>query len=133
MEQLIKAMQHPQTGVPVKTQKLFLTHIPMSFTGENIIEWLINRLSIDNRDEAYHLASLLCKFGYFYHITSNGNQQVVKDNSELFRFQAPYFWISTNWNAGDTDLAIYLVKRTLRNTERHGLDEDEFVLKNFKL
>lgn len=34
MENVIKTMQHPQTGVPVKSQKLFLTTISNAFTGE---------------------------------------------------------------------------------------------------
>jgi hypothetical protein len=46
MEQLVKSMQHPQTGVPVKSQKLFLTTVPSAFTGEDLIEWLSNRLDI---------------------------------------------------------------------------------------
>ena len=45
---------------------------------------------------------MLCKYGYFYHVTANGNVFVREDN-DLFRFQEPYFWISTNWNAGNTD------------------------------
>ena len=77
-----------------------------------------------NIEEALHLATMLCKFGYFFHVTGNGST-VVKQDSELFRFQvflrlnelnklslklkcistikAPYFWVSTNWNAGNTD------------------------------
>ena len=33
MENLIKMMQHPTNGVPVKPQKLFLTTIANAFTG----------------------------------------------------------------------------------------------------
>ncbi|XP_076335552.1 regulator of G-protein signaling 9-like [Tachypleus tridentatus] len=32
MEQLIREMQHPETGVPVRSQKQFLTSIPCAFT-----------------------------------------------------------------------------------------------------
>ena len=52
--------------------------------------------------EALHLASLLCYFGYFFHVTTNGAVQIKEDN-ELFRFQAPYFWVSTNWTTGNTE------------------------------
>ena len=94
--------------------------------------------------EALHLASLLCYYGYFFHVTTNGAVQIKEDN-ELFRFQAPYFWVSTNWTTGNTEygsclrrthrslpndlfpLAIYLMKRTLRNRQRHGLEEHEVV------
>ena len=52
--------------------------------------------------EALHLASLLCYYGYFFHVTTNGAVQIKEDN-ELFRFQAPYFWVSTNWTTGNTE------------------------------
>jgi regulator of G-protein signaling len=47
MEELIKAMQHPQNGVPVKTHQIFLATIPCSFSGEDLIAWLTNQLKID--------------------------------------------------------------------------------------
>jgi hypothetical protein len=33
MEKLVRDMQHPQKGVPVKSQKYYLTTIINSFTG----------------------------------------------------------------------------------------------------
>jgi regulator of G-protein signaling len=46
MESLVKAMQHPQTGVPVRSQKFFLTTIPNAFTGDDLVGWMINRLDL---------------------------------------------------------------------------------------
>lgn len=34
MESLIKEMQEPETGVPVRIQKLFLSYIPAAFMGK---------------------------------------------------------------------------------------------------
>lgn len=34
MELLVKEMQDPEAGVPVRSQKLFLTSIPSAFMGE---------------------------------------------------------------------------------------------------
>ena len=34
MESLVREMQSSETGVPVRSQKLFLTTIPSAFTGE---------------------------------------------------------------------------------------------------
>lgn len=83
-------------------------------------------------EEALHLASLLCKYGYFFHVAEN-NSTVVKEDGELYRFQAPYYWVSTNWNASNTDYAIYLLKRTMRNQEKHALNESEIrVLEDLK-
>jgi regulator of G-protein signaling len=33
MEALLKQMQDPESGVPVRSQKIFLTSIPSAFTG----------------------------------------------------------------------------------------------------
>ncbi|RNA14130.1 Regulator of G- signaling 7 [Brachionus plicatilis] len=127
MEKVIKAMQHRQTGIPIKSQKLFLTTISNAFTGEDLIDWLEKNLEIEEIDEALHLATLLCKFGYYFQVTENGSTN-VKEDSELYRFQSPYFWISTNWNAGHIDYAIYLLKRTMRNQEKHGLNDLELTI-----
>lgn len=37
MESLVREMQDPENGVPVRSQKLFLTSIPSAFMGEYII------------------------------------------------------------------------------------------------
>jgi hypothetical protein len=34
MEGLVREMQDPETGVPVRSQKLFLTSIPSAFSGK---------------------------------------------------------------------------------------------------
>lgn len=36
MESLIKEMQDPETGVPVRSQKLFLSIIPSAFMGKKV-------------------------------------------------------------------------------------------------
>lgn len=48
MEQLIKEMQDEETGVPVRSQKVFLSSIPAAFAGYDIIEWLMERLNIED-------------------------------------------------------------------------------------
>lgn len=48
MEKVIKAMQHRQTGITLKSQKLFLTTISNAFTGEDLIDWLEKNLRIDD-------------------------------------------------------------------------------------
>ena len=49
MENIVKAMQHPQTGVPVRSQKLFLTTIPNAFTGQSMLDWMTNKYGIKDR------------------------------------------------------------------------------------
>jgi len=48
MESIIKEMQDPEHGVPVRSQKVFLTSIPAAFAGYDIIEWLMERFSIED-------------------------------------------------------------------------------------
>lgn len=46
MERIVKAMQHPTAGVPVREQKLFLSTIPNAFTGNAVSEWIMRKMNI---------------------------------------------------------------------------------------
>ncbi|XP_076366720.1 regulator of G-protein signaling 7-like isoform X2 [Tachypleus tridentatus] len=105
IERLVREMQHPMTGVPVRSQKLFLTYIPSVFMAE-----------------AIHLANLICQHGYFYPV--NDTKLTLKDDGTLYRFQEQCFWPSYN-QPDDIHYAIFLVKRTLRNKQKHGLEDHE--------
>ncbi|XP_065346702.1 regulator of G-protein signaling 7 isoform X1 [Cloeon dipterum] len=135
MEGLVREMQDPESGVPVRSQKLFLTSIPAAFMGYDLIEWLMERLSIEDSSEAVHLANLLCQSGYFFPVTDN-KTLTVKDDSSLYRFQTPYYWPSSAAHGHSPDnleYAIYLAKRSLRNKQRHGLEDYELeALNNLK-
>ncbi|XP_069172924.1 uncharacterized protein [Procambarus clarkii] len=149
MEALVREMQDPETGVPIRSQKLFLTSIPSAFMasqslvtsvatpqcvprseqtsvfkGYDLIEWLLERLEIEDSAEAIHLANLLCQYGYFFPV-GESRSLIVKDDSSLYRFQTPYYWPSQNHSADTTDYAIYLTKRLSRNKQKHGLEDYE--------
>uniref|UniRef100_A0A2H1V5E6 SFRICE_004405 n=1 Tax=Spodoptera frugiperda TaxID=7108 RepID=A0A2H1V5E6_SPOFR len=145
MESLIKEMQDPDSGVPVRSQKLFLTLIPSAFMGYDLVEWLMDRFNFEEPTnvEAINLANQLCQYGYFFPVNDLKNL-VLKDDSSLYRFQSPYYW---PWQAprvagsssaptlgpDNVEYAIYLVKRTLRNKQRHGLEEyEQEALANLK-
>jgi len=118
-------MQDKVHGVPVRHQKVFLTSIPFAFMGYDLIEWLMDRLSIEDSLEAVHLANLLCQFGYFFPIGELKNL-LVKDDSSLYRFQAPYYWPSQLHAPDNIEYAIYLAKRSQqRKREKHGLEDYE--------
>lgn len=51
MERIVKAMQHPTAGVPVRSQKLFLTTVPNAFTGSDITEWIMQKLAVKDLGE----------------------------------------------------------------------------------
>ncbi|KAK6169189.1 hypothetical protein SNE40_020287 [Patella caerulea] len=126
METLIQEMQNPKTGVSVKCQKSFLYTIPSVFTGVDVVSWLKKRLKISDSDsgEATHLANLLCKFGYFFPV-SDSKLLVVKDDASLYRFQCPYYWPSQSMEPDNVAYAIHLAKRSMRNKQKHGLEDFE--------
>uniref|UniRef100_T1GLM2 DEP domain-containing protein n=1 Tax=Megaselia scalaris TaxID=36166 RepID=T1GLM2_MEGSC len=90
MESLVREMQDPENGVPVRQQKMFLTSIPYAFMGYDLIEWLMDHLSIEE-SEALNIANQLCFHGYFFPVNDT-KSLVVKDDSSLYRFQTPYYW-----------------------------------------
>ncbi|XP_063983628.1 uncharacterized protein LOC135165834 isoform X2 [Diachasmimorpha longicaudata] len=128
MEGLVRKMQDAENGVPVGSQKQFLTSIPSAFMGYDLVEWLIDRLSIDET-EAVHLANQLCQYGYFFPV-NDSKTLTVKDDSSLYRFQTPYYWPWQHRTPDNVEYAIYLAKRTLRNKQRHALEEYEIEALN---
>lgn len=123
MEKLIREMQDTDMGVPVRSQKTFLSSIPCAFLGYDVVEWLMDHLQIEDTAEALHLANLLCQHGYFFPVNDN-KPLTIKDDSTLYRFQTPYFWPSHH-QPNNTDYAIYLVKQTKKNKQKHNLEEFE--------
>jgi regulator of G-protein signaling len=53
--------------------------------GEDFIEWLAHRLNIVD-EEAKHLATLFCQYGYIFPVT-DPKVLLVKDDGSLYRFQ----------------------------------------------
>ncbi|XP_047359187.1 uncharacterized protein LOC124952804 isoform X3 [Vespa velutina] len=158
MEGLVREMQDPQNGVPVRSQKQFLTSIPSAFMGEchrylrcginvsghhgqestvdclrvagyDLVEWLMDRLSIEESVEALHIANQLCLYGYFFPV-NDSKMLTVKDDSSLYRFQSPYYWPWQHKTPDNVEYAIYLAKRTLRNKQRHALEDYEIEALN---
>lgn len=123
MENLVRAMQDPETGVPVRAQKTFLTSIPAAFMGYDLIEWLIDRLNIEE-SESLSIGNQLCLHGYFFPV-NDGKTLLVRDDSSLYRLQSPYYWPWQHRAPDNVEYAIYLLKRTFRNKQRHGLEEYE--------
>ncbi|XP_076390838.1 uncharacterized protein LOC100874850 isoform X1 [Megachile rotundata] len=158
MEGLVREMQDPENGVPVRSQKQFLTSIPSAFMGEchrylrcgvsvsghhgqgttvgclrvagyDLIEWLMERLSIEESVEAVHIANQLCQYGYFFPV-NDSKTLTVKDDSSLYRFQTPCYWPWQHRTPDNVEYAIYLAKRSLRNKQRHALEDYEIEALN---
>ncbi len=45
----------------------------------------------------------------------------------MYRRQTPYYWPSQNHSPENSEYVIYLYKRSLRNKQKHGLEEYELV------
>ncbi|XP_072795560.1 regulator of G-protein signaling 9 isoform X1 [Vicugna pacos] len=112
IETLVKDMQDPETGVRMQSQKITVASVPHAMTGNEVLQWIIQRLWISN-PEAQNLGNFIVKYGYIYPLQDPKNL-VLKPDSSLYRFQTPYFWPTQQWPAEDTDYAIYLAKRNIK-------------------
>ncbi|NXA17353.1 RGS9 protein, partial [Ibidorhyncha struthersii] len=119
IEALMMEMQNPDTGVKMQTQRVMITTIPHAVAGNDILQWILQRLQI-TEEEALHLGDLFVKYGYIYPLQEPKNLTLKTDGS-LYRFQTPYFWPTQSWPADDTDYAIYLAKK---NIKRKGILEE---------
>ncbi|XP_050764297.1 regulator of G-protein signaling 9 isoform X2 [Gymnogyps californianus] len=119
IEALMIEMQNPDTGIKMQTQRVMITNIPHAVAGNDILQWILQRLQI-TEEEALHLGDLFVKYGYIYPLQEPKNLTLKTDGS-LYRFQTPYFWPAQSWPADDTDYAIYLAKK---NIKRKGILEE---------
>lgn len=119
----MRTMQNDEKPVPVRVQKTFLSNIPSAFMGYDLIEWMMDRLMIEE-SEALSIANQLCLHGYFFPVNDT-KTLAVKDDSSLYRFQTPYYWPWQHKPPDNLEYAIYLAKRSLRNKQRHALEEYE--------
>jgi len=124
MEAVIKKMQDPLKGVPIKTVSTFMYKIPSVFSGSDCVSWIQSHYKFCQEREAVHFASLLASHGYIFPIDEHV-MTVRNDHNTLYRFQTAYFWPSHCWAPENTDYAVYLCKRTMQNKARLQLADYE--------
>ncbi|KAL3314280.1 Regulator of G-protein signaling 7 [Cichlidogyrus casuarinus] len=118
IESLIDQMVSDENGIPVRNIKSFLSVIPSVFRGTDIVKWLIRNMSVDDIQEAIHLASRISSHGYLFCIDEH-NMTVKNDSHTYYRFQTPCFYPSRCLLEVDSmDYAVYLCKRTMQNKQR---------------
>ncbi|XP_061456157.1 regulator of G-protein signaling 11 isoform X8 [Rhineura floridana] len=101
MERVVVGMQDPDAGLTMRSQRSLLTAIPHAMTGSDIVEWLVQKYAI-SEEESVHLAKLVVLHGYIYPLKDPGSLLLRVDETP-YRFQTPYFWMSTKWPATELD------------------------------
>ena len=91
-----------------------LSYIYLSFslytTGSDLIVWIREKLGIEDPDEASHLGTLVCQYGYIFPVSDGTKSWTIKEDGTLYRFQSPYFWPSQySWDPDNTDYCKYKV------------------------
>ena len=110
IEEIVKRLQHPETGVPIITVKKVLWNtIPNVCTGSDIVIWLMHDLKLTDRIEALSVARTIAKYGYVF--VANDSKLTVKDDLTYHRFQNSFFWPTKERAISNTDYAIHLCKR----------------------
>ena len=110
MEEIVKRLQHPETGVAITTvKKVLWSAIPNVCTGSDIVNWLMVDLKIAERLEALNVAKTVARYGYIF--VANDSKLTVKDDLTYHRFQRSYFWPTKERAISNTDYAIHLCKR----------------------
>merc|ERR1711879_151077 len=69
-EELGKKMQHPQSGLKIKTRKWMLKKFPNCFVAEQAVSWICYHQNITDRAEAVSIGRKMQERNIFRHVTN---------------------------------------------------------------
>ncbi|KAK3586120.1 hypothetical protein CHS0354_033243 [Potamilus streckersoni] len=121
METIISRMQSRNNGIQITKKG--------TFSGYDLIAWLMYYYCRDNTNEAIHLSRFLLNYGYIFPVDLK-NFNIKNEKSATYRFQAPKYWPSNNMKFSNQELVIYLLKRSMRNKQKHALEDFEEAMLN---
>ncbi|KNC97189.1 uncharacterized protein SPPG_07577 [Spizellomyces punctatus DAOM BR117] len=122
MDDVIKRLQDPRTGIELKDRKKMFKMYPRSFLGCDLLDWIQLNCSFLTRDEAMKFCQTLFNEGYI--IPVDLGDKFVPDSS-IYIFQTHFYWPSRVWVPSDFDYTVYLLKRNMRATAKYLLHEWE--------
>ncbi|CAH8545671.1 unnamed protein product [Schistosoma rodhaini] len=117
LEALVDQMISEEDGIPVRNVKSLMSIIPSTFTGSDIVHWLMEHIGASDVTEAVHIASRIASMGYIFCIDDHV-LTVKNDGHTYYRFQTPFLYPSRCMEADTADYAVYLCKRTMQNKQR---------------
>uniref|UniRef100_A0A8C5X6N0 RGS domain-containing protein n=1 Tax=Malurus cyaneus samueli TaxID=2593467 RepID=A0A8C5X6N0_9PASS len=107
MERMI-AHAGPDMGIKMRNSACS-TVIPHAMTGNDIVEWLIQKYGISEEGECLGAGSRTATS-----TPQDPRSLVLRADESPIRFQTPYFWTSTKWPCPPPTAAIYLAKKNIR-------------------
>ncbi|THD25395.1 Regulator of G-protein signaling 7 [Fasciola hepatica] len=123
IESLIDHMISEEDGIPVRNVKSLMSTIPSTFTGSDVVQWLIQHVGASDVAEAVNLASRIASMGYLFCIDDHV-LTVKNDSHTYYRFQTPFLYPSRCMEA-DTAEAEAKVDKKRDKLERLVLDSQE--------
>ncbi|CAH8531987.1 unnamed protein product [Heterobilharzia americana] len=120
LEALIDQMISEEDGIPVRNVKSLMSVIPSTFTGSDIVHWLMEHTGASDVTEAVHLASRIASMGYIFCIDDHV-LTVKNDGIPITDFKLLFFIQRTMQNKQRLELAGFEAERlaSLQNIYCH--------------
>ncbi|KAI9345216.1 hypothetical protein BDR26DRAFT_856546 [Obelidium mucronatum] len=121
VEEVVHRLRDPTTGVELKDRSKLFQVYKNSFTGTQLIDWLIPNCKLCGRPDGIRIAQTLMDYSYIISVEMDFK---FKETS-LHIFQTSFLWPTVPWQNLGRDYFIYLIKRTQRTSKQQQLTVTE--------
>ncbi|RKO91521.1 hypothetical protein BDK51DRAFT_28472 [Blyttiomyces helicus] len=118
LEKLVSRMQDPSSGLEIKDRRKMFKVYPESFIASDLVDWFMAACDFMVREEGMRMGQMMLDEGYI--IAVDLGDRFISDGS-FYVIQTSYYWASQSWHPSELDYAVYLVKRSMRNTVKYAL------------